>query len=160
MKMLRRMALVGVAVTALAGPASPALAANVKVVKVPAGNYTTSTGITITPGTAAVIYAIGRADVCGGGCPSGPDGSSNGSVGINPGVEGQRAGLLVGSLDNGTSFFSVGPGPMVVTGSGPLSLGLNDGTNYGDNTGSYTAVIVLYPTAAAAGAAATGISQG
>jgi hypothetical protein len=146
MKVLRRMALVGIAVTALAGPASPALAANVKVVKVSAGDYTTGTGITVTPGTAAAIYAVGRADVCGGGCPSGPDGSSNGSVGINPGVEGQRAGLLVGSLDNGTSFFPVGSGPMIVTGSGPLSLGLNDGTVYGDNTGSYTAVIVLFPT--------------
>jgi len=50
----------GAVVTALVGPVSPALAADVKVVKVQAGDHTTSTGVTITPGTAAAIYAFGR----------------------------------------------------------------------------------------------------
>jgi hypothetical protein len=45
--------------------------------------------------------------------------------------------------------FPVGSGPTVITGVGPLSLGLNDGTDYGDNTGSYTALITLFPTAEA-----------
>jgi hypothetical protein len=159
MKVLR-MALLGAVVTALVGPASPAHADVLKVVQVPAVDYETTTGVTIAPGTAATIVALGRADVCGGGCPSGPNGATNGAVGINPGVQGQPAGLLVGSLDDGTSFFPVGRGPTVVTAPGPLSLGLNDGSFYGDNTGGYTAVVVLYPTAAAARAAAMGLSMG
>jgi hypothetical protein len=48
----------------------------------------------------------------------------------------------------------------VVTAPGALSLGLNDGSFYGDNTGGYTAVVVLYTTAAAARAAAMGLSIG
>jgi hypothetical protein len=68
--------------------------------------------------------------------------------------------MLVGSLDDGTSFFPVGRGPTVVTAPGALSLGLNDGSFYGDNTGGYTAVVVPYTTAAAARAAAMGLSIG
>ena len=147
---LRRLALVGAVVTALVGSVSSAQAATVTAVNVAAADYITSTGVTIAPGTAAAVIAFGRADVCDGGCPSGPRGSFNGAVGVNPGVEGQRAGLLIGTLDGGTTFFPVGAGPTVITGVGPLSLGLNDGTNYGDNTGSYTALIALFPTAAAA----------
>jgi hypothetical protein len=48
----------------------------------------------------------------------------------------------------------------VVTAPGALSLDLNDGSFYGDNTGGYTAVVVLYTTAAAARAAAMGLSIG
>jgi hypothetical protein len=40
-----------------------------------------------------------------------------------------------------------------------LSLGLNDGSFYEDNTGGHTAVVVLYTTAAAR-AAAMGLSIG
>jgi hypothetical protein len=146
---LRRLALIGAGVTALVGSVPSAQAAPVTTVNVAAADYITSTGVTITSGTAAAIIAFGRADVCDGGCPSGPRGSFNGALGVNPGVEGQRAGLLVGTLDGGTTFFPVGAGPTVITGVGPLSLGLNDGTDYGDNTGSYTALIALFPTAEA-----------
>ena len=147
---LRRLALAGAVVTALVGSVSSAQAATVAAVNVAAADYITSTGVTITPGTAAAVIAYGQADVCDGGCPSGPRGSFNGALGVNPGVEGQRAGLLIGSLDGGTTFFPVGAGPTVIAGVGQLSLGLNDGTNYGDNSGSYTALIALFPTAAAA----------
>jgi hypothetical protein len=146
---LRRLALASAVATALVGSASSAQAAAVTAVNVPATDFITSTGVTITPGTAAAVIAYGRADVCNG-CPSGPLGSFNGSLGVNPGVEGQRAGLLVGTVDDGTAFFPVGTGPTVITRVGPLSLGLNDGTNYGDNTGSYTALVALFPTAAGA----------
>jgi hypothetical protein len=89
--------------------------------------------------------------------PAVPTAAPTDQLGSILAFEGQRAGLLVGSLDNGTSFFPVGSGPMIVTGSGPLSLGLNDGTVYRDNTGSYTAVIVLFPMLPLPGGAAIGI---
>jgi hypothetical protein len=147
---LLRLALVGAVMTALVGSVSSAQAATLTAVNVAAADYVTSTGVTITPGTTAVVIAYGRADVCDGGCPSGPRGNLNGALGVNPGVEGQPAGLLVGTLNGGATFFPVGAGPAFITGDGPLSLGLNDGTNYGDNTGGYTALIALIPTAEAA----------
>ena len=80
------------------------------------------------------------------GCPSDPNGATNGDVGFCPGVAGSPAGELIGSLNGGITFFGVGAGPTVVSAPGELLLGPNDCAYYGDNSGSVTAKIALFPT--------------
>jgi hypothetical protein len=115
-------------------------------VVVQANAPTTDTGISLTAGTTAIVTASGAWDVCGGGCASGPAGATNGDDGFCPGVAGHPAGELIGSLDGGLTFFDVGSGPTQVSGNGELLLGPNDCADYGDNSGSVTATIVVYPT--------------
>jgi len=144
-------ALIGTAAATASAPTTVVVQANVR---------TTDTGVSITAGTAAIVTASGHWDTCNGGCPSGPDGATNGNIGYCPGVYGRPAAELVGSLDGGSTFFDVGSGPTVIAGSpvvvfgsgrviagtGELLLGGNDCANYSDNTGYLTATIVLFPT--------------
>jgi hypothetical protein len=130
---------------------APAVAsAGVTSVAVPANQVATDSGVSVTNGTEAVVTASGMWDVCGGGCPSGPNGATNGDAGFCPGVAGQPAGELLGSQDGGATFFDVGSGPTVVSTTGELYLGPNDCGFYGDNTGSLTAQVDLVPTSKAA----------
>ena len=116
------------------------------IVLVPANVPTTDTSVLIRVGTAAIVTANGNWDVCGGACPSDADGATNGSLGFCPGVAGDPAGELIGSVDGGNTFFAVGSGPTEVSSPGELLLGSNDCLIYDDNSGSITATIVLIPT--------------
>jgi hypothetical protein len=115
-------------------------------VVVQANQPTTDTGVLITAGTAAVVTATGAWDVCGGGCPSGPNGATNGDIGFCPGAFGDPAGELLGSVDGGATFFQVGAGPTVVSTPGELLLAPNDCLIWDDNSGSLTATVALVPT--------------
>ena len=135
---------IGVLFAVLAIHTSTTAAGSTTVV-VPANVPATDTGIALTAGMTAIVTATGTWDVCGGGCPSGPDGATNGALGSSPGVEGLPAGLLIGSLDGGLTFFAIGSGPAIVTGPGELYLGPNDGGDYGDNSGSLHVRINVHP---------------
>jgi hypothetical protein len=144
---MRKSLILLIAIAAALISASGASAASGAVtVTVPAIQPTTDTGVLITAGTAAVVTASGHWDVCGGACPSGPDGATNGDIGFCTGTFGHPAGELIGSLDGGSTFFDVGAGPTVVSAPGELLLAPNDCAFSGDNTGSLTATIALTPT--------------
>lgn len=145
MRMRKTMVLASVVAGALIGVGA-AIAGGAATVVVPANQRTTDTGVMIVAGTAASVTATGAWDVCGGNCPSGPDGATNGDVGFCPGVFPHPAGELIGSVDGGLTFFDVGAGPTVVSTPGELLLGPNDCAYYGDNTGSVSAKIALFPT--------------
>ncbi len=143
----RHVASLAVMIAGAAVLVAPAAAsAAVTTVVVPANQLVTDTGVSVTSGTEAVVTASGSWDVCNGGCPSGPNGATNGDVGFCPGANGQPAGLLLGSQDAGATFFDVGAGPTVVSTTGELYLGPNDCAKYSDNTGFLTAQVSLVPT--------------
>jgi hypothetical protein len=144
---MRRSLILFVAIAAALFSAGGASAASGTVtVTVAASQPTTDTGVLITAGTAAVVTATGQWDVCGGGCPSGPDGATNGDIGFCTGTFGRPAGELIGSLDGGSTFFDVGAGPTVVSTPGELLLAPNDCLIWDDNSGSLTATIAVIPT--------------
>ena len=143
---MRKTMILVVAIAAAMVSAAAATASGSATVIVPANQPTTDTAVMIVPGTAAVVTASGNWDVCGGGCPSDPNGATNGDIGFCSGVLGHPAGELIGSLDGGSTFFDVGAGPTVVSTPGELLLGPNDCAIYDDNTGSLTAQITLFPT--------------
>ncbi len=131
--------LLGLGILSLVGTA---FAAGSTTVVVPAAVFLTDTTVAVLPGTALIVTAAGRWDVCNGNCPSGPDGATNGDLGFC--IGGLPAGELLGSLD-GATFFAIGSGPTKVTGSGELSLGPNDCAYYPDNSGELTATVIVYP---------------
>jgi len=98
------------------------------------------TGIILEPGQTATITATGVVDACGGACPAGPDGAAPPFFGVGPVIPIAPAGALVGEV--GTAPWQVlGSGPTVVSGSGDLLLGTQDGYDWSDNSGSFTVTI-------------------
>jgi hypothetical protein len=150
MKKFHLVAILGLGVLSLVNVAS-AFASGTTTLAVPASAPATDTGVDIPSplGTAVIVRAIGKWDVCNGGCPSGPDGSPTAFASC-PGIDpaSAPAGKLLGSLDGGSTFFIVGSGPTAIpTNTLPttLSLGPNDCGNYADNTGALTATVIVYP---------------
>jgi len=153
MKLSKRLLLTGLLATAglplgvLALTATPAAAASFSqtyTVTVPAGVVLTDSGVTVLGDQTATITATGSADVCGGGCPSGPNGATNGDLGSN--VPGAAAGLLYYNQNNQEftpQNTEVGTGPVSVSTPGELYFGMNDGSYYGDNSGSYQVTVVV-----------------
>lgn len=122
-------------------------------VAVNAATYLTGSGVKLGSDQYAVVTATGSADVCGDGCPSGPNGATNGDLGTN--VQGAPAGLLyynqtgakvTGSGADGVNI-PVGTGPVTISTPGEIYFGLNDGSYYGDNSGSYTVTVDVYMVA-------------
>jgi hypothetical protein len=122
-------------------PASAGPPANPTVVSIVPTAVTTDTGILLAPGEKAVVTAAGAWDVCGGACPSGPNGAPGFGAVCLPS---DPAGEVLGSLDGGSTFFKIGAGPTVVTGPGELLLGPNDCSIPEDNSGTMTATITRY----------------
>ncbi|MHB8470834.1 MAG: hypothetical protein ACYDCH_13935, partial [Gaiellaceae bacterium] len=129
----------------VASLAAPALAGAATTLSVNAAAGPPSynpTGVTIPAGAHVTVTATGSWNVA---CSnparqSGP----NGLAGVNGGYidPAAPAGTLVGSLDGGATWFSIGAGPTVVNGPGTLVLAANDySTNFGDNCGTLSVTI-------------------
>lgn len=105
------------------------------------GHDYTDTGVTLTAGQTVTITASGVWDTCGGGCTYGPDGFAFFDSTLRSGTS--AAGSLIGSLDGGASWFTIGSGPTAVTGPGTLWLADNDYLwGYYDESGSLTVTVV------------------
>jgi hypothetical protein len=118
-----------------AANAGSAPASSVTTVTVNTADQTTSTTVTLAPGQTATVTATGLADVCGGVCPGDADGSFNPAFG--------------GVGPAGGDFLFIGSsGSLTNTGSAPAAiiLAAQDGTDYSDNSGSYTVTITVAPT--------------
>jgi hypothetical protein len=106
-------------------------------------NPFTSSGVVIAPGASVVVLATGQWSV------GGPYGvfDANGSV-RNPNTEScslapppVSMGTLIGSVDNGLTWFPIGTGPTTISCPGALLLAANDcpgpnGSFFSDNSGS------------------------
>jgi hypothetical protein len=107
----------------------------------PAGpNEYTSSGVTLAAGERAVVTASGQWTNCPTCDQQGPDGVA----GTNWGVLDPDANALslVGSLNGGASWFSLGSGPTTITGPGTLLLAMNDSAGgWGDNSGALRVTI-------------------
>ena len=110
-----------------------------------AATYNQPTGVLLAGGQTVTISASGTWDICGGSCPTGPNGTP-GDLSLD--YVGNQAGparSLIGSLDGGATYFFIGAGPTVITappsGGELITTVVDYDWGYYDNSGSLQVTI-------------------
>jgi hypothetical protein len=145
---VRRTVAVSLAVAGTAFAAAPALAASTTVTLPGTAAGFQPTGISVSPGhpiqltaTGAIDYGCHNINDCGtdpdGIFPNGGGPLTAGGGFAGPGL---RAYSLVGRVGTGAPI-QLGKGPVVISGSGPISIVYNDDGGYSDNSGSYAVTL-------------------